>query len=89
MRLETILRRFPVAVDLGARHGAFAAALAGSDAAGKIDLLIETDLSPRMLAGRGGLSTVWPAPFAAPAVCGSPCGPFPFGDRLACLRPAL
>jgi SAM-dependent methyltransferase len=54
MRLETILRRFPVAVDLGARHGAFAAALAASDAAENIDVLFETDLSPRMLAGRDG-----------------------------------
>jgi SAM-dependent methyltransferase len=58
MRLETILRRFPVAVDLGARHGAFAQALAASDAAEKIDVLFETDLSPRMLAGRGGLRAV-------------------------------
>jgi hypothetical protein len=32
MRLETILRRFPVAVDLGARNGAFSRALAASDA---------------------------------------------------------
>jgi SAM-dependent methyltransferase len=54
-RLEAILRRFPVAVDLGARNGAFARALAASDAAEKIDLLVETDLSPAMLAGRGGL----------------------------------
>ena len=54
-RLEAILRRFPVAVDLGARTGAFAQALASSDAASKIDLLIETDLSPAMLAGREGL----------------------------------
>lgn len=51
-RLEAIMRRFPLAVDLGARLGAFRAALAGSDAVAKIDLLIETDLSPAMLAGR-------------------------------------
>ena len=54
-RLELILRRFPVAVDLGARRGAFAQALSLSDAAKKIDVLIETDLSPAMLAGRAGL----------------------------------
>lgn len=48
------MRRFPTAVDLGARNGAFRAALAVSDAAEKIDLLIETDLSGRMLAGRTG-----------------------------------
>jgi SAM-dependent methyltransferase len=53
-RLEAIMRRFPTAVDLGARNGAFRAALAESDAAEKIDLLIETDLSARMLAGRTG-----------------------------------
>ncbi|ATQ41619.1 methyltransferase domain-containing protein [Caulobacter mirabilis] len=53
-RLEAIMRRFPVAVDLGARNGAFAAALADSDAAGKIDLLVETDLSTAMLTGRAG-----------------------------------
>jgi SAM-dependent methyltransferase len=55
MRLEAILREFPVAVDLGARDGAFARALALSDAREKIGLLIQTDLSERMLAGRDGL----------------------------------
>ncbi|MES2035897.1 MAG: methyltransferase domain-containing protein [Pseudomonadota bacterium] len=55
MRLETIMRRFPLAVDLGARDGAFGRALAGSDAAEKIDLLIETDLSDAMLGGRDGV----------------------------------
>ncbi|MBU4436224.1 MAG: methyltransferase domain-containing protein [Alphaproteobacteria bacterium] len=58
MRLETILRRFPVAVDLGSRNGAFSRALAASDAAQKIDVLLETDLSGRMLAGRDGLRAV-------------------------------
>jgi SAM-dependent methyltransferase len=53
-RLETIVREFPVAVDLGARDGAFAAALATSDAAGKVGVLVETDLSSAMLAGRAG-----------------------------------
>ena len=47
-RLEAINRRFPCAVDLGARTGAFGKALAASDAAQKIDLLIETDLSAAM-----------------------------------------
>jgi SAM-dependent methyltransferase len=54
-RLESIMRSFPLAVDLGARNGAFAAALAGSDAKAKIGALIETDLSARMLAGRTGM----------------------------------
>jgi SAM-dependent methyltransferase len=51
-RLEAIVREFPLAVDLGARDGAFAKALAGSDAAARIGAVIETDLSLRMLAGR-------------------------------------
>jgi SAM-dependent methyltransferase len=54
-RLESIMRSFPLAVDLGARNGAFAAALADSDAKAKIGALIETDLSARMLAGRTGM----------------------------------
>jgi SAM-dependent methyltransferase len=53
-RLETIMRDFPLAVDLSARRGAFREALAASDAAGRVGLLIETELSPAMLAGRGG-----------------------------------
>lgn len=52
-RIEGIMRRFPLAVDLGARTGAFAQALAASDAREKIDLLIETDLSGAMLGRRG------------------------------------
>lgn len=56
-RLEGIMRRFPIAVDLGARTGAFAQALAASDAREKVDLLIETDLSAPMLA-RGGARLV-------------------------------
>lgn len=58
MRLETILRRFPVAVDLGARNGHFFKALADSDARANIDTLIEADLSGRMLAGRDALRVV-------------------------------
>jgi SAM-dependent methyltransferase len=53
-RLEAIVRAFPVCVDLGARDGAFARALAGSDARERIGVVIETDLSERMLAGRTG-----------------------------------
>lgn len=55
MRLEAIMRSFPLAVDLGARDGAFARALAASDARARVGALIETDLSLPMLAGRGGL----------------------------------
>ena len=54
-RLEAIMRTFPLAVDLGARNGAFAAALALSEAKSKVGALIETDLSARMLAGRRGM----------------------------------
>jgi len=52
-RLEAIVRKFPRAVDLGARDGAFARALAASPARERIGVLIETDLSAAMLAGRG------------------------------------
>jgi SAM-dependent methyltransferase len=54
VRLEAIMRSFSVAVDLGARDGAFARALAASDARRKIGLLIEADFSGAMLAGRPG-----------------------------------
>jgi SAM-dependent methyltransferase len=54
-RLESINRRFPVAVDLGARNGAFARTLSASNAAGKVDLLVQTDLSPAMLTRVGGV----------------------------------
>src|SRR5271156_1331137 len=53
-RLEAIVRSFPLAVDLGARDGRFAAALAESDARERIGLGIEADMSGRMLAGRSG-----------------------------------
>jgi SAM-dependent methyltransferase len=53
-RLQTIKRDFALAVDLGARDGAFARALAESPARGKVGHLIEADLSERMLAGRTG-----------------------------------
>lgn len=54
-RLEAIMRSFPVAVDLGARRGAFARALSGSPARERVGCLIETDLSRAMLAGRPGV----------------------------------
>ena len=57
-RLEAVQRGFPVAADLGARDGAFARALEPSDAAARVETLIETDLSPAMLAGRPGLRLV-------------------------------
>src|ERR1700761_4371254 len=53
-RLEAINRRFPLAADLSARDGTFARALAASDAAGKIDMLVQTDLSPAMLSRAQG-----------------------------------
>jgi len=56
-RLAAILRTFPLAVDLSARKGAFAAALA-SEAPGRVDTLIEVDLSPSMLKARQGLRLV-------------------------------
>ena len=52
-RLAPIMRSFSVAVDLSARRGAFAEALA-REAPGKVGTLIEADLSPRMLADRPG-----------------------------------
>jgi SAM-dependent methyltransferase len=57
-RLEAVRRDFSLAVDLGARDGAFARALAASQAAAKVGVLIETDLSRAMLAGRPGLRLV-------------------------------
>jgi len=53
-RLEAIMRDFPRAVELAARGGAFAQALAGSPAAARVGFLVEADLSPAMLAGRPG-----------------------------------
>ena len=53
-RLEAIMRSFPLAVDLGAREGAFARALTDSPAKARIGHLIETDLSLAMVHGRPG-----------------------------------
>jgi SAM-dependent methyltransferase len=57
-RLEAVNRRFSTAVELGARRGAFARALAVSAAAAKVDFLAQTDLSEVMLAGRPGARAV-------------------------------
>jgi SAM-dependent methyltransferase len=67
-RLEPILRDFPVAVELSARDGAFARALATSPLRDRVGLLVEADLSQAMLAGRGGVRLVLDEeqlPFAA------------------------
>jgi SAM-dependent methyltransferase len=48
-RLSDILRDFPLAVDLSARSGLFAQALQGTPAQGRIETLIEADLSEAML----------------------------------------
>ncbi|MBL8553246.1 MAG: methyltransferase domain-containing protein [Phenylobacterium sp.] len=56
-RLAPIMKSFPLAVDLSARAGAFAEALA-EEAPGKVGVLMEADLSHRMLAGRPGLRLV-------------------------------
>lgn len=53
-RLESATRAFPVAAELGARTGAFAAALADSPAAAKVGFLAQADLSSAMLNGREG-----------------------------------
>jgi len=57
-RLEAVRRRFPLAADLGARDGAVARALAASDAADKVDLLVEADLSAAMLEASAGVRLV-------------------------------
>jgi SAM-dependent methyltransferase len=53
-RLAAVNRDFQVAVDLGARDGSFRRALAASEAAAKLEWLVETDLAPAMLRGRPG-----------------------------------
>lgn len=57
-RVAAINRRFSVAVDLGARTGAFDRALRESEAADKVGLLIQTDLSAAMLAHAAGARVV-------------------------------
>lgn len=53
-RIDATMRDFPVAVELGARDGTFARALAESPARDKVGALVETDLSLSMLTGRPG-----------------------------------
>lgn len=50
-RLDPILRRFPLALDLGAHDGALSASLAGR---GGIERVIKADLSPALLAAGSG-----------------------------------
>jgi SAM-dependent methyltransferase len=51
-RLETILRDFPLAVDLGARTGVFARELSASPASSRVGALIEADMSAAMISAR-------------------------------------
>lgn len=70
-RLESVNRQFPVALELGAARGAFAEALATSQAAAKIGMLVQADLSAGMLSGRSGIRVVADderSPFAQGAV---------------------
>lgn len=53
-RLDAIVREFPLCVDLGARDGSFARALASSPARDRVGLLVETDLSAAMLGRLAG-----------------------------------
>jgi SAM-dependent methyltransferase len=60
-RLEDIRRRFPLALDLGCRHGVVAELLGGR---GGIETLVQADLSPamtRLAASRGGRGLAAPA----------------------------
>jgi SAM-dependent methyltransferase len=57
-RLTAIMRDFPLTVELSSRRGAFREALAASPATARIGVLVETDASAAMLAGRGGARVV-------------------------------
>ncbi len=52
--LAAINRHFDIGLEIAAADGAFGRALARSDAAGKVGLLIEGDLSPRILTQASG-----------------------------------
>lgn len=54
-RLFTILRDFPLALDLGSRDGALARALATDPAANRVGTIIAADLSAKMLAGNAAV----------------------------------
>ncbi len=55
VRLSAVTRSFPIAVDLGARDGAFARALAAERLTEKIGFLVQADLSGGMNQGGVGL----------------------------------
>lgn len=57
-RLEAISRHYPRALDLGARDGTFARALAASPVAAKVDFLVQSDLSAAMAAHAEGVRLV-------------------------------
>ena len=54
LTLGAINRHFDLVLDMAAADGGFGRALAESDAAGKVGLLIEGELSPRLLAQASG-----------------------------------
>ena len=56
-RLSAILRDFPLAVELGARDGAFGRALVGTPAGERVGTLIEADLSLEMLRNNAAART--------------------------------
>ncbi len=58
LTLSAINRRFDVALDMAAADGGFGRALAASDVAAKVGLLIEGELSPRLLAQASGQATL-------------------------------
>ena len=58
MTLSAINRQFDLALDLGARDGGFGRALAVSDVAAKVGLLIEGELSPVLAAQQNGAARV-------------------------------
>lgn len=57
-RLGATTRAFDLALELGARTGAFARTLAAHPARGRIGVLIEADLSPAMLRGRKAVRVI-------------------------------
>jgi SAM-dependent methyltransferase len=63
-RLEAINRRFDLAADLGARDGAFAAALGACSAAEKIGWLIEAPEAPGSRRARALIADAEQSPFA-------------------------
>lgn len=64
-RLEGIMRDFPLAVDLGARGGAFARALDKSPARDRVGWLVQADLSERLTGAPGVVLDEERLPFQA------------------------